>query len=267
MAGLTADITAGVVVGSRPVGAAFSHTSGTAASFGADSSFYAARLAGDGAASVWRLDETQGGTARDAVGAVHGSYLNGVLLASAGPAPSAPRCARFDGNNDVVMVGQQYKFPGRAPFTVEVTFRLDSYAAKARTLVSNFDYDSGLHGWLLGVHQLDGGPTAGRVEFERWDGTAGDGAYTTSTIATGQWYHLIAVYDGTTMHLYLNGVDTTAFWANTNRQLAASTQPLMLGSVPANQWGQAMDGTLCNVAIYDRALDASTAASHASMTH
>src|SRR5690606_31566755 len=54
----------------------------------------------------WRLNETSGGTANDAVGTHHGSYTNGVVLgAQGGPFYTNNKAANVDGVDDRVSVG------------------------------------------------------------------------------------------------------------------------------------------------------------------
>ena len=73
-------------------------------------------------------------------------------------------------------------------------------------------------------------------------------------ITTGQWYHIAAVYYGSNMSIYKNGVQAastakTGSISNGNASVALGNQPLNAGS-------RAFDGLLDEVCLYDKALSA-----------
>ena len=71
-------------------------------------------------------------------------------------------------------------------------------------------------------------------------------------LVANTWTHLAATYDGTTIRLYVNGVQkATAASAST---LLASAGPLRLGG--NSIWGEYFAGKLDDVRIYDKALTA-----------
>lgn len=82
----------------------------------------------------------------------------------------------------------------------------------------------------------------------------GDNSVTSSAFTIGQWYHLVAIYDGTNLNLYINGVSAgTATY--TFGALSSPDGLFSLGG--AGSTGNGFNGSLDDVRIYNRALDAS----------
>jgi Concanavalin A-like lectin/glucanases superfamily len=85
-------------------------------------------------------------------------------------------------------------------------------------------------------------------------------AFTTSELwaqgttrpALNTWTHLAATYDGTTIRLFVNGVQA-ATRAQTGA-LVTSTQPLRFGGNA--KWAEWFQGQLDEIRVYDRALTA-----------
>ncbi len=74
----------------------------------------------------------------------------------------------------------------------------------------------------------------------------------TGALPANTWTHLAATYDGTTMRLYVNGVQV-ASQAQTGA-IATSTNPLQIGG--DSLYGQFFQGTIDEVRIYNVALTA-----------
>lgn len=79
------------------------------------------------------------------------------------------------------------------------------------------------------------------------------------TIASGGTYHVVGTFDGTTLRLYINGVQATS--GTLSGALAgASTQPLQIGGVNYN--GQRFTGVIDEAAYYSQALSSTRVAAH-----
>ncbi len=74
----------------------------------------------------------------------------------------------------------------------------------------------------------------------------------TSTLTPNTFTHLAVTYDGTTLRLFLNGVQVAAKVARGN--IATSERPLEIGS--DSIYGQYFDGTIDEVRVYNTALTA-----------
>src|SRR5437879_12419831 len=74
--------------------------------------------------------------------------------------------------------------------------------------------------------------------------------YGTGVLALNTWAHLAATYDGTTIRLYVNGVQV-ASRAQTGT-IATSTNPLQIGG--DSLYGQYFQGAIDEVRVYNVAL-------------
>lgn len=75
---------------------------------------------------------------------------------------------------------------------------------------------------------------------------------TTTTLTTGQWYHLLGSYDGNTMKMYING--TIEASQAVSKTMTSNTDQLRIGRNIDVSWPYPVDGKIDDVRIYDRAL-------------
>lgn len=155
----------------------------------------------------WRLNEAAGAvTAADSSGAATGSYENGTVAGQTGvPIGIANGAARFDGRNDHINVGNVDLAGG--VLTLLAWFKADSWKGSddARIISKATGTSVGDHYWLLGT------TTSGsnrRLRFRvRTSGSTTTLVASSGNLQAGQWYCAAAVYNGSTMKLYLNGVE------------------------------------------------------------
>ncbi|HXE12539.1 MAG TPA: LamG-like jellyroll fold domain-containing protein [Bryobacteraceae bacterium] len=86
-------------------------------------------------------------------------------------------------------------------------------------------------------------------------GTFGDNdiaAFGTSALALNVWVHLAETYDGSTIRLYVNGVQVSSL-AQTGA-IAPSAKPLQIGG--DSDWGQYFKGAIDEIRVYNGALTA-----------
>ncbi len=75
-------------------------------------------------------------------------------------------------------------------------------------------------------------------------------------IKIGTWYTLVATYDGQTIKIYINGVETANYPITDN--IRGSTEPIFLGANPGSLYGGAFAyATFSDALIFDRALSES----------
>ncbi len=76
----------------------------------------------------------------------------------------------------------------------------------------------------------------------------------TTSMSVGTWHHLVGTYDGTTMRVYLDGVedDTSPATGNIN----STTAPVRIGIGSGTVPEQPLDGSIDDARIYDRVLSA-----------
>lgn len=115
------------------------------------------------------------------------------------------------------------------------------------------DNGSDESGWLLG--------NVGNT-FSIALASTGNGQLTylqdNSNFATGQWYHVAATYDGTTIRLYVNGVEKVTSTAQSGAieypTNTGATNQFQIGSYKDDDEDLRLDGALDDVTIWERVL-------------
>jgi hypothetical protein len=82
--------------------------------------------------------------------------------------------------------------------------------------------------------------------------TSAGALFGTGALTTNTWTHLAGTYDGTTLRLYVNGVQVSSR-AQTGA-IAVSTNPLQIGG--DTFYGQYFQGQIDEIRVYNRALSA-----------
>jgi hypothetical protein len=215
---------------------------------------YAARIAGiSGVAGHWRLDETGGTTATDALGRHHGAFENGVMLGQPGAlaGDAANRAARFDGSNDQVRVPDAPGLDTGDSFTLEAWVRRTATSStKVYRVLSKGEanYAFGFTNNLLALRKQ------GHVDVARSQSVLTD---------TAGWHHIAATKDGAAVRLYLDGVDVTssATLPSPMPAMVDTNESLFIGR--ASNASAGFPGFIDEPAVYDRALSAAEiAATH-----
>lgn len=210
-------------------------------SVGASNSYSSSVLA-DAALGYWRLGDAISGTAFDASGHGNtGTYLNGVTLGLTGALTNdADPAAGFDGADDYVSVADA---PSLRPaqLTLEAWARPDAPLPGYATILMKSSTNSWTDGYGLYYDN-----TPGNISFfvNHWSANVVKG-----TLPAGQWSHVVGIYDGAMLRLFINGVQVAsrAFSQSINHSL----QPLGIGSGQGNYpWR----GSLDEVAVYGTAL-------------
>lgn len=221
-------------------------------------SSYEALVLSHGPLGYWKFDESSGSTAVDASGNGYDlTYQGSPALGASGVMQdgSGATAVDFDGSTDGAAGSDwsAFEFTGTAAFTVEAWLVIDtlpsagSYAQVVQKQISG----SGA-GWefvLAGTTQ--------QIEFNRTDGNPAVG---TGTLAAGTVYHVVGTCHPTDgMKMYLNGAlmdSSAAVGAMSGNSVALSV------GYDSDGTAYRFDGTLDEVAIYDRALSAAEVNQH-----
>jgi hypothetical protein len=225
---------------------------------------YTQAVLADGPVSWWRLNETTGTTAVDAMGVANGTYVGGTLnqpsLLSFGGGGS------YDLGNHVgkVNVSDIYDFVGNVPYSIELWVKVSDLVDTAfRTIIGKRPTTDG---WLMNMVFSAGTPKSGRIIWERWvSGAAVQSTWVPSnnfpTFQPNRQNHIVGTYDGTSLRLYLNGTLMNTITAAPS--LVDTTSGLALGAVNSSS-GSTFVGAMGDVAIYNYALNLSQIRSHLS---
>ncbi len=194
-----------------------------------------------GLVAAYGFNEGAGTTAADASGNTNTGTLSGATWNAAGRYGSA---LSFDGSNDWVTIADKSVLDLTSAMTVEAWVYASSSSGWRTVLLKE-----GSAGLSYALYSSDAGsrPSGWIRRTSDIDATG------TSAIATNTWVHLAATYNGSTLTLYVNGVQA-ATRAITGA-IVTSTLPLRIGGSAA--WGEYFAGRIDEVRIYNRALSAS----------
>ncbi len=208
--------------------------------------------AGDPTAGLvawWPFDEGSGTVAIDASGNGHTGFL------TAGPHWLTDPALSFDGVDDHVEAGT-FDVSGSA-LTLAAWIYAENLANcsanDCRVLSKSTGTDEGDHYFMLSTISGGGGS---RLRFRLKTG----GVTTTLIASSGdlpenQWLHVAAVYDGSNMALFLDGVSVGST-GKTGDLSQNPSVPVWIGGNPTEATGKPWRGRIDDVRIYDRALSA-----------
>ncbi|HEY8402899.1 MAG TPA: LamG-like jellyroll fold domain-containing protein [Cytophagaceae bacterium] len=173
------------------------------------------------------------------------------MSASGSPVATADRFGNtsmamsFDGSNQYFSAGNYASFQGMQRFTISVWFKTS--VLKNQMLVAK--HSGGNDG------EFYFGPTSdGKIRFVHINSSNNrvDGDFTFA-YNDNQWHHAVAVYNGSTMEVFMDGnsIGAIAHTGNTK----STTNPLRIGYYSGSDWF--FNGQLDEVHIYNRALNAS----------
>jgi hypothetical protein len=202
-----------------------------------------------GLTGYWPLNEGAGSVTLDASGHGHtGTLVNGPQWTN-GPALD------FDGIDDHVDVGS-LDVPGSALTLAAWIYPEDlanCVANDCRIISKATGTAEADHTFMLSTIQ-SGTDTRLRFRLET------DGVTTTLIASSGNlpedtWVHVAAVYDGSVMLLYFDGIQVGST-GKTGSLTTNAAVPVWIGGNPPNATERPWDGVIDEVRIYDRALSA-----------
>jgi RHS repeat-associated protein len=202
------------------------------------------RAAGEGACDTAAEDFA----APDEKSVNAGTYRGGVALGKAGALQGDENTAvALDGTDDTVRVASSASLSPTQGLSLEGWVRPTQLPASAATLARKEGQ------YLLQIS------STGQVVFRIYKGGVRQGPQTAAgTIAPGNWYHLAATWDGTTMRIYVNGTQQAT--STLGAPMDATANTLYLGSsFGTSDW---LNGRLDELGIYDRALTQQTIQQH-----
>lgn len=221
---------------------------------------YSSEVLADAPLGYWRMSETSGTVMSDSSGnARHGSYVNAPVLGATSllvSDPTNPAVEFVASSSDYCVVTDDNSLDGLTAFTVEAIIKPTTVSGFP--MIAARDDSTGGRSFQF---RLNG--STGKLEFLRIPGTTVTAA-SSSSIAAGNTYHVAAVYNGTDIRLYINGVlDGTP--AACTGSIGTATTDLRIAARRSNSNGVTTDyfnGVLDEVAVYNTALSATRLAAH-----
>jgi hypothetical protein len=209
---------------------------GVSASFGSKSDSWLT----DGLVGYWKMDESA-----TTSGSLDSSG-NGNTMTYYGDASTTPgkysTAAEFDGNGDVVSIldaNLSANFPGKS-----------GYNAPAMTLSMWIKYDvvTGRTIRKPSIFQIASNEFGLRA-------SSGSGYYQFTGISSGNWYHMVAVYNGQYIRGYLNG-ELNGVPIPLTGKIDSNTEEFDIGADGYPTMSDPSDSHIDEVRIYNRALSA-----------
>jgi len=198
--------------------------------------------------SYWRLGETSGTGVIDAMGRHNGWYMDGPVLNQQSPLIGAgDSCVKFDGSNDRADVGQ-ISLAGSA-LTIVAWVKANQDNMNGLFILAKSGGDSGNdHIWSLGISRT-GGENRLMFRVKTGAGSTDELVAGSGSVQMGQWAHVAAVYDGSNMILYQDGVEVG------RAPLSGSIEPysdipVWVGSNPPKTDKGVWDGWIDEVAFF-----------------
>jgi hypothetical protein len=206
--------------------------------------------------AYFRLGDASGGVAKNEIGdGPTGSYLGNIAYGKPSALKNDPNAAvGFDGANAGIEIVPVSDFLDQQPFTLE---------AWIKPAVFDNGYHNVLAKW---VELTDGG--YGYALFHRdavlsfyrvVSGSEGD-YLDFDGLEVGVYTHVVAVYDGVKMRLYVNGAEKMQ--AVGDSKLAATPVSFMIGANNGAPAYSPFNGLIDEVAVYDHALSVERVLSH-----
>jgi RHS repeat-associated protein len=213
---------------------------------------YPSAVLGDAPLGYWRLGEDSGASAADASGNVNNAdYTNPPGLGAQGALAGDPDTnAAFDGGQNYLSVPGTYP-SGRSPGSIEVWVK--GTQAKNESIAGWGD-NGAKHAFFLGVSTTGFAHPVIQINGASYDGT--------TAFSANKWYQLVAVDNGSSLLLYVNGALDSTF-SSVDPQMSKGNGAAQIGRfVPAAAAGSYFVGQIDEVSFYASALNLTQVQAH-----
>ncbi len=220
-----------------------------------DAGTYAAAVLAAKPVAYYRFEEPSGATVHsDVSGAPDGTIVGGAARGAGAVGGGIV----LDGTDGRVDFGDAFAFVEDASkaFTIELWVRADRVDQRNDRIFSRELVNGTARSGVFAISRTD------NVGFARqqMSGAGGMGVYSAGPLRASTFTHLAATCDGTTCRLYLDGVAVSG-GTGAGQSLPPTTVSFLLGN--ANKGGNALQGAVDELAVYDTALPADVVAGHA----
>jgi len=202
--------------------------------------------------AYWKLDEGTGGTAYDSIGSNDGTLINDPNWTTG----QVDDALDFDGVDDYIQVSSSSGLEiDSNKITIAAWVKPDTFTSPISQTVARKMLQTGdSGGYLLRLRRnaqdkpyLDMGLKLVGADYVSINDSDIEMRF-------NQWAHVAGVYDGDYMRLYLNGEEILALSQSGN--IISSSTPFVIGRLAYDSGSEYFHGSIDEVAIWDRALDA-----------
>ena len=214
---------------------------------------YSDLIINDGPVAYWRLGESSGTTAADEMGNHAGTYVNSPTLGVAGAlVGDTDTAVDLDGANDYIntSLNSTWINDNHSLLTIEGWFQYTGGASYAALWGTR---STGLSGGMWMARQANG-----TLQFT----LAGIADYPTNyTVPSNQWVHIVAVRNGTSFKLYVNGSLQDSFAVSSS--LNSTNTDFVIGARATHEASTtSWDGRVDEFAVYTSELTATQVQAH-----
>jgi len=193
--------------------------------------------------SYYKFDENAGTIIHDSVGTNNGTYIGAGTMWGTGIINSAGNFVQ--NNSDHIDIPGFNNIINYSAISVQAWYELQTFTNNPRFL-ANSHTDSDNKGFQLYI-----GNSGSQLLFQVGNGTTNTNSQFNGSGMLNNWIHLIGVYDGTNVFLYVNGTVQPSSGLTGNIGLSAND--LWVSGNPAYS-GDYMQGQIDEVGIWNRAL-------------
>jgi hypothetical protein len=189
----------------------------------------------------WKLNETSGTTANDSSPLATNGSLSGTSHWSTDCGGMA--CFDFDDSTNYFSITSASHLQPTTGITIAAWIKGDLWGTGSNVDTIARKGDNGPNNYSLSI-------AGGQVSL-CLDESDSAGTRSTTTLSTGQWYHVAATWDGSTVSIYVNGaLDNSASRSGT---IGTDTRPLHIGG---RSGADLFNGMIRDIRLYNRALSA-----------
>lgn len=197
--------------------------------------------------SYYPFNESSGTNAEDVLEDYNGTLINGVVVGREGKLGTA---YGFDGTNDYVNLSN-FDINTELNYSISIWFKTNS--TNDKKLITQETQGSATNSVVLVDLATSG------IRFCNYNTTNGVTCATATGFSdTTGWHNVVAVWNGTTKLLYLDGaLNTTSVLAGTAKNLPYTTTPWQIGGRFNSDTTEYYNGTMDEIGIWNRTLSAS----------
>ena len=199
-----------------------------------------------GLAAYWKLDETSGTVAVDSsYGGHDGTFATGSpTWTTAGNVDGA---LDFEIDDGVDRVDAGTFNVGGSAISVSAWVRPEDGTFDGRIIFKSRGSNDYEQSWGLTISDSQ------KADFRIRAGGTRDILESSGAVSPGKWYYLVGTYDGTTMRLYVNGIEVNSMAHSVGGPMDEdSTDTVALGDTPTGD--RSFDGRIDDVRVFSRTL-------------